>query len=162
MFNWLWNADTGLMLGALGSITGIASLIYARSQAHGAHAQAEGVRQQAIEALRAAELVAEGVRQQALEALRAAGLVAESARQQAVEALRAAGLVAESARQQAVEARWRGSTASILGVSNSSGARFPVAPSLFAPSSQPSGSPHDPHPWILGPSGTRPAREIPG
>ena len=62
MFNWLWNADTGLMLGALGSITGIASLIYARSQAHGAHAQAEGVRRQAIEALRAAELVAEGAR----------------------------------------------------------------------------------------------------
>jgi formate dehydrogenase maturation protein FdhE len=104
ILDWLWSADTGLMLGALGFVSGIASLIYSRSQARGTHAQLRSARVQAEEALRAAELVADGARQQALEALKAAGLVAEAARQQALEALKAAGLVAESAREQAIEA----------------------------------------------------------
>ncbi|HUR62320.1 MAG TPA: hypothetical protein VM286_08175 [Candidatus Thermoplasmatota archaeon] len=98
------SADTGIILGALGFMTGIASLVYARSQALGAHAQVDGARQQAVEALRAAALVAEGAREQAAEALRAAAIVAEGGRQQAIEALKAAGLVAEGAREQAAEA----------------------------------------------------------
>jgi hypothetical protein len=104
MLEWLWRSDPGLLLGALGFVSGIASVLYARSQARGAHAQVDGARKQAEEALVAAGLVAENARQQALEALRAAGLVAEGAKQQAVEALRAAGLVAEGAREQAAQA----------------------------------------------------------
>lgn len=104
MFDWLFSGDTGMFLGAFGFITGIASLIYARSQARGAHAQVESARKQAVEALRAAELVAKGAREQAVEALRAAGLVAENARERAVKALTAAGLVAENARLQAAQA----------------------------------------------------------
>jgi hypothetical protein len=105
MFDWLWNLNNGLLLGALGFVTGIGSLLYSRSQAKGTHAQLDSAREQAIEALRAAELVAENANKQAIEALRAAGLVAESAKQQAIEALRAAGLVAESARLEAIETR---------------------------------------------------------
>jgi hypothetical protein len=104
MYDWLWQADAGLMLGGLGFVTGLASLLYARNQARDARAQVKNSRLQAEEALRAAGLVADGAREQAVEALRAASLVAESAKQQAVEALRAAGLVAENARIQAVEA----------------------------------------------------------
>lgn len=97
MFDWLSGAGSGLVLGGLGFVTGIASLVYARSQARGAHAQVQGAREQALEALRAAGLVAESAREQAAEALRAAGLVAESARQQAADALVAADLLASSA-----------------------------------------------------------------
>lgn len=104
MFEWLFNADTGVFLGAFGLIMGVASLIYARSQAKGANAQAKSATKQAAEALLAAELVAKGAREQALEALHAAGLVAENARVQAVQALTAAGLVAENARLQATQA----------------------------------------------------------
>ncbi|HET6398975.1 MAG TPA: hypothetical protein VFH47_05420 [Candidatus Thermoplasmatota archaeon] len=104
MFEWLWQADTGLLLGSLGFMTGIASLIYSRREVKGTLAQVQVGRNQAESALRAAELVAENARQQAIEALRAAGLVAEGAKQQAVEALRAAGLVAEGSREQAIEA----------------------------------------------------------
>jgi hypothetical protein len=104
MLDLLWTGDTGLLLGALGFVSGIASLIYSRSQARGTHAQLKSAKQQAEQALRAAELVADGARQQAAEALKAASLVAQSAREQAVEALRAAGIVAENARIQAIEA----------------------------------------------------------
>src|SRR5688572_33235696 len=99
MLDWLWQADTGLLLGALGFVSGIASLIYSRSQARGTHAQLKSAKEQAEQALRAAELVAEGARQQAVEALKAAGLVAESAREQASEALKAAGLVRSEERR---------------------------------------------------------------
>jgi hypothetical protein len=104
MLEWLWNADDGLWLGAIGLVTAIVSLIYARSQARGAKAQVEAARSQAVEALVAAQLLAKGARETAAEALRAAQLVAKGARETAAEALRAAGLVAENARQQAVQA----------------------------------------------------------
>lgn len=96
--------NNALVLGGVGFLLAIASLIYARSQARGTHAQLKSAREQAVEALRAAGLVAESARTQATEALRAAELVAASGRQQAVEMLRAAELVAESGRQQATEA----------------------------------------------------------
>ena len=98
------SGDYGIALGALGLVSGIASAAYSRGQVLAARAQLKDAREQAVEALRAAELVAETKRQEALEALRAAELVAETARGQAVEALRAAELVAETARGQAVEA----------------------------------------------------------
>ena len=79
MLDLVWQADAGLLLGALGFITGMASVIYARSQARGAHAQVEGARRQAESALRAAELVAESAREQAAQALLAANLLADSA-----------------------------------------------------------------------------------
>jgi len=97
MFEWLWNADEGLWLGAFGFVTAIASLVYARGQARGAKAQVEGARRQAVEALLAAQLVAKGARETAAEALRAAGLVAENARRQAVQTVQAAELLANSA-----------------------------------------------------------------
>jgi hypothetical protein len=96
--------NNALVIGVVGFLLAVASLIYARSQARGTHAQLRSAREQAVEALRAAGLVAESARTQATEALRAAELVAESGRQQAVEMLRAAELVAESGRQQATEA----------------------------------------------------------
>jgi len=96
--------DYGIILGALGLISGIASAAYSRGQVVAARAQLKDAREQAIEALRAAELVAENARKQATEALHAAELVAENARKQAIEALRAAELVAENAREQAIEA----------------------------------------------------------
>jgi hypothetical protein len=88
--------DYGLLLGALGLLSGIASAAYARGQVLAARAQSKDAREQALEALRAAELVAENAREQALEALRAAELVAENARKQADAALRAAELLALS------------------------------------------------------------------
>ncbi|HEV8360158.1 MAG TPA: hypothetical protein VGR28_06860 [Candidatus Thermoplasmatota archaeon] len=93
--------DYGILLGALGLVSGMASAAYARGQVLAARAQLKDAREQALEALRAAELAAETKREQALEALRAAELVAENARAQALEALRAAELVAENARKQA-------------------------------------------------------------
>ena len=96
--------NNALLIGVVGFLLAVASLIYGRSQARGTHAQLKSAREQAVEALRAASLVAESARTQASEALRAAALVAENGRQQAVEMLRAAELVAESGRQQAVEA----------------------------------------------------------
>jgi multidrug efflux pump subunit AcrA (membrane-fusion protein) len=93
--------DYGVLLGALGLISGMASAAYSRGQVVAARAQLKDAREQAVEALRAADLVAENAREQADAALRAAELLAENARQQAVEALRAAELVAETARKQA-------------------------------------------------------------
>lgn len=96
MLEWLWSADSGLILGALGFVTGIASLLYARSEVRGTRAQLESGKEQAAEAVHTAGEVAENARKQAVEALRAAGLVAENAKEQARQALLAADLLADA------------------------------------------------------------------